>query len=308
MEKRKVVICRGIQGSGKSTWAKKWAQEKNTQRIRFNNDDIRNMMGEYWVPKREGIVSIAKEAILVSALTKGYDVVVDNMNLNLAEDAKIREICNNVAECNGFEVEFEYKDFFIPLEEAIMRDSLRPNPIGAGVIKSTYNRYRHIFDEKGRNRLILDQEIYDKAGKLKPLAIIVDLDGTLALNKANRPYFGEGAEEGYLLDSVNEPVAEVVRRQQAEGLKVIIMTGRESTPRAIETNKEWLFKQGIDYSELIMRAPNDYRPDEVVKLELFNKLVAPKYRIHFVLDDRDKVVKMWRDLGLLCLQVWDGKF
>lgn len=308
MEKRKVIICRGIQGSGKSTWAKKWAQEKNTQRIRFNNDDIRNMMGEYWVPKREGVVSIAKEAILVSALTKGYEVVVDNMNLNPTEDAKIREICNNVAECNGFEVEYEYKDFFIPLEEAIMRDSLRSKPIGAGIIKSTYNRYRSIFNEKQLNRPILVQDAYSSEGVLKPYAVIVDLDGTLALNKANRPYFGESADEGYLLDSPNTPVADVVRRFQAEGLKIIIMTGREGTTRAIETNKEWLEQQGIDYSELIMRAPNDYRPDEVVKLELFNKLVAPKYRVHCVLDDRDKVVKMWRDLGLLCLQVWDGKF
>ena len=55
MEKRKLILCRGIQASGKSTWAKAWAKEDPEHRVRFNNDDIRNMLGEYWVPNREGL-------------------------------------------------------------------------------------------------------------------------------------------------------------------------------------------------------------------------------------------------------------
>lgn len=46
MEKRKLILCRGIQASGKSTWAKAWAKEDPEHRVRFNNDDIRNMLGE----------------------------------------------------------------------------------------------------------------------------------------------------------------------------------------------------------------------------------------------------------------------
>lgn len=45
MEIKKLIICRGIQGSGKSTWAKQWCHEDSEHRIRFNNDDIRNMLG-----------------------------------------------------------------------------------------------------------------------------------------------------------------------------------------------------------------------------------------------------------------------
>lgn len=52
MEKRKLILCRGIQASGKSTWAKAWAKEDPEHRVRFNNDDIRNMLGEYWVQRR----------------------------------------------------------------------------------------------------------------------------------------------------------------------------------------------------------------------------------------------------------------
>lgn len=50
MDKRVLIICRGIQGSGKSTWAKQWCHEDPEHRVRFNNDDIRNMLGDYWGP------------------------------------------------------------------------------------------------------------------------------------------------------------------------------------------------------------------------------------------------------------------
>lgn len=38
----------------------------------------------------------------------------------------------------------EFKDFFIPLQKCIERDSKRPNPIGEEVIRKTYERYKDI--------------------------------------------------------------------------------------------------------------------------------------------------------------------
>ena len=73
METRKIIMCRGIQSSGKSTWARNWALEDPEHRIRYNNDDIRNMLGQYWVPSREDIVASAKSSILSTAMTNGYD-------------------------------------------------------------------------------------------------------------------------------------------------------------------------------------------------------------------------------------------
>ena len=57
-----------------------------------------------------------------------------------------------------------------------------------------------------------------------------------------------------------------------------------------------------------MREPEDYRKDEVTKKELFYKHIAGKYHVDVVFEDRNNIVKMWRDMGLLCFQVWDGKF
>lgn len=93
MKERKLIICRGIQGSGKSTWAKQWCHEDPEHRVRFNN--VRNMLGDYWVPSREKLVT----NMITFALIKGYDVVVDNMNLK-----RIRTLCENVEKDTGIHV------------------------------------------------------------------------------------------------------------------------------------------------------------------------------------------------------------
>ena len=40
----KLILCQGIQGSGKSTYAKKWVAEDPEHRVRLNYDDLRNML------------------------------------------------------------------------------------------------------------------------------------------------------------------------------------------------------------------------------------------------------------------------
>lgn len=90
------------------------------------------MLGDYWVPNREKLVTEAKANMITFALIKGYDVVVDNMNLNPKEDEWIRTLCANIEKDKGIHVDIEYKDFWTPVEECIRRDAMRPNPIGEG--------------------------------------------------------------------------------------------------------------------------------------------------------------------------------
>lgn len=150
----KIILCRGIQGSGKSTWARQWVAEDPNHRVRFNNDDIRNMLGVYWVPARELIVFALKRQFVDSAMFFGYDIVIDNMNLSEREVGffkKIVEKHNNPEGCVPDMVqshyELEFKDFKTPLEECIERDSKRPNPIGAEVITATYNKYKSFYED-----------------------------------------------------------------------------------------------------------------------------------------------------------------
>lgn len=139
----KIVLCRGIQGSGKSTWAKQWVLEDPEHRVRFNNDEIRNMLGKYWVPSREHLVTDIKKDFTVSAMEFGYDIVIDNMNLNPKEVKYYKDLVDStLGYVNCYSLEFQ--DFFIPLEVCIERDSKRENPIGKEIIEATYQRYKHI--------------------------------------------------------------------------------------------------------------------------------------------------------------------
>lgn len=141
----KIILCRRIQGSGKTTWAKQWVLEDPEHRVRFNNDDIRNMLGKYWVPSREHLVSDIKKDFIVSAMEFGYDIVVDNMNFNPKEIEYYENLVDStLGYMNCYSL--EYKDFFIPLEVCIERDSKRENPIGEEVIRKTYERYKLIIE------------------------------------------------------------------------------------------------------------------------------------------------------------------
>lgn len=143
----------GIQGSGKTTFAKQWVLEDPKHRVRFNNDDIRNMLGKYWVPSREGLVKNLKDTFLWSSMTHDFDIVIDNMNLDPKELEyynKVLDNWNNPKEI-VFDVvrpkyDLEIKNFFTPLQECIDRDSKRPNSIGEKVIRNTYEKYKDILE------------------------------------------------------------------------------------------------------------------------------------------------------------------
>lgn len=147
----KIILCRGIQGSGKTTWAKQWVLEDPEHRVRFNNDDIRNMLGKYWVPSREGLIKDLRGTFLWNSMFYGFDIVIDNMNLNPKELEYYNKVLDN---WNDSEVtiptivrqkySLEFKNFFTPLQECIERDSKRPNPIGEEVIRKTYEKYKDI--------------------------------------------------------------------------------------------------------------------------------------------------------------------
>lgn len=137
----KIILTRGIPGSGKSTWAKKWVEEDPTHRVRWNNDDFRRMLGLYWVPERENLVSIVMSDFIYYAMTLGYDIVIDNMNLNKKYWDFIQDQINSLNK----RYTLEFKDFFdVSLEECIERDSKREHSIGEKVITETYNKYKDI--------------------------------------------------------------------------------------------------------------------------------------------------------------------
>ena len=294
MTKKKLILTRGIQGSGKSTWAKAWVEEDPEHRIRINNDDMRNMLGKYWVPSREGLITHSKNLLAIHAMMLGYDIVVDNMNLNPKEVKFWEDVVNSHNAEGEYKYEIEFKDFFISVEECVRRDAMRPNPIGEKVIRDTWRRYKHFI------QTTLVEEYVDNIMRYtgKPKCIVIDMDSTMCFNTTKRPWFGDGAAEGMINDVPNTGVCDVVRQLQEQYL-VVVATGRDTSQA--EVTKQWLAKQGINVDEYFFRNAGDYRKGVEVKKEQITSILN-KYDIVAVFEDCEPIVNMYRDMGLTVLQ------
>ena len=141
----KIILCRGIQGSGKTTWDKQYCKE-HPNTIRVNRDDIRQMFSQKWSKELEQIVIDTELRAIDNALYEEMDVVVDDVsNLNKYTVDKIWDIVRKYQQMRSIsDYGIIYQDLFTPLEECIERDSKRPNPIGEEVIRKTYERYKDI--------------------------------------------------------------------------------------------------------------------------------------------------------------------
>ena len=306
MEKRKLILCRGIQASGKSTWAKAWVKGDPEHRVRFNNDDIRNMLGEYWVPSREGLVTELKTSFACGAIRKGYNIVVDNMNLNPKEVKWWENVIEITGKTAGFEYELEFKDFFISVDECIRRDAMREQPMGAKVIKDTWKRYQAFIIQENikkdlKNKIEHNPDL--------PTVVIADMDGTLSLNTSGRPFYGKGAAEGMLTDTINTDVADSVRALcKGANAELIVLTGRENTSEIRKATYDWLSNNELLPDKLLMRPTGDYSSAEECKRNIYKDYIEGNYNVLVVFDDSQKCVEMWREQGLTCLQPNEGKF
>ena len=67
----------------------------------------------------------------------------------------------------------------------------------------------------------------------------------------------------------------------------------------------WLQQHGLDNIPLKMRPSGDYQSDVYLKRFWLSQLDKNPT---LVFDDRDSVVQMWRDNGIVCCQVAPGGF
>lgn len=311
ISKKKIILCRGIQGSGKSYFSKKWVEENPEHRVRFNFDDMRNMLGKYWVPSREHInKNMMWSGINAAAYCDTpYDIIIDNMNLNPKGWKEVEDWINtynnsSFAKLTNTKYELEYKDFWTPVEECIRRDATRPNPIGEKVIKETWRRYRNFIISSDIKEMLKNKAKHVDGGK--PV-ILVDMDATLCLNTSGRPFYGENSASGMLEDIPVEEICRLVR-QMGEHCLVFIVTGREGTAEVVDATKEWLKKNKIPSDAIFFRPVGDYSPGPDCKKRIYEENIKGKYNVQFVLDDNSKCVRMWREQGLICLQPNEGKF
>jgi hypothetical protein len=95
-------------------------------------------------------------------------------------------------------------------------------------------------------------------------------------------------------------------RQICDRFEIAFITGRPWRTR--DKTVAWFRQNYVPWQEgqlLLMRSDGDFRPDHIVKRELFEAWIDPK-RVFAVFEDRDAVVSMWREHGLLCFQNQKG--
>lgn len=133
----KIIFMQGLQGSGKSTWAKYKALDPLWKRV--NRDDLRVMLdNQRFNPENEDFVTIVEDQIISSAISNGYNVIIDSMNLN---PKRIKERFEKISLGNK-DLTCEIKSYTdVSLGECLRRDSLRSHPVGEAVIIKTYKKY-----------------------------------------------------------------------------------------------------------------------------------------------------------------------
>jgi predicted kinase len=322
-----LIVTRGLPASGKSTWARDYVDLQSSygrRIVRFSRDDFRRMAfsSGYAKPdfQSEKLITAIRDAALEQWLTAGYSVILDDTNLRMRWAKDLADIAVRLG------VKFRTVDFFdVPWETCVERDAERGRQgdvgfVGAFVIKEMHAR----FLASGNPGPVLPRE-KSWTASVEPYVppedgileyVMCDLDGTLALLNGRSPY----DESCVSSDLPNVPVIDVLQAMTGLGrwerfgrhdrlFEVVFMSARTEACR--EDTEAWLAKHvGLDCSEveLYMREVGDNRPDHVVKLELFNRYIRHHKNVRVVLDDRNSVVKLWRELGLTCLQVADGEF
>ena len=298
---QKLTVLIGLPGSGKSTWAlEELKRDVNT--VRVNRDSLRLMLhgSRKWSGTREKSTIAAETSIVLTALTNGLNVIVDDTNLTQSNIDHWRHGATNY-------VRFEVKDFRdIPIAECIHRDFFRPDNARVG---------RGVIERMALFNGMIDLSGYDKVA-------IVDIDGTLSDLK-HRLHYIETAPKNYDgffddvdLDDVFKPIWNAVVELQASGHKIIILSGRPTTC-GVKT-ADWL--NGLEYSteglpellydHLFMRQGGDHRPDDQVKRQIMEWMFAAGLRkdaIKIVLDDRDSVCAVWNAMDLPLIKVASGK-
>lgn len=290
---KQVMLLVGLPGSGKSTWALQFMKD-NPGWKRINKDSLRAMLdGGKWSKANEKFVLGIRDEIIVQALMGGWNVIIDDTNLDSKHLEAIKEEVTKVFRPGKVVVREERRFVDVPLETCIANDLKRPNSVGEQVIRSMYDRYLRP----------LAVPVAHIPGV--PSAIIVDLDGTLAIHQGRDPYDCSRCEE----DALNLAVDAVVDNLWHTGAgqyQILLVSGRDESCRT--PTKTWLANHTIHWDYLYMRATGDKRDDRIVKEEIYRQQIEGKYNVLFVLDDRNKVVDMWRSLGLTCFQVAEGNF
>lgn len=145
-----------------------------------------------------------------------------------------------------------------------------------------------------------------------PRAVIVDIDGTMALHvlpdgRLTRRHHHYRA---VAWDLPNQPVIDTVTALHEAGHQIVFCSGRpildDGGYNVGAATYPWLAEHVGEWTlgaPLFMRAQGDWRPDDLIKAEIYERFIRGRYDVRLALDDRPRVIRMWLSLGLSVFDV-----
>lgn len=150
---------------------------------------------------------------------------------------------------------------------------------------------------------------------------IIDIDGTIADCSHRLHYLDEKPPnwDAFFAAMIDDtPIKGMADLLNSLDLCIIYITGRPDS--YYDVTVKWLEKHGFPQEgcEVFMRTDGDKRPDTIVKREIYEDMVrvggygsepyCKPEDVLFAIEDRKRVVDMWRSLGILTLQPKDGDY
>lgn len=140
------IICRGIPGSGKSTWAREWVRKSKGSAKRVNRDDLRAMIDDsIWSRDNEAHINTLRNMVMAHFLDAGKDVIVDDTNIPWV---KVLELANFATRCRP-NITVYVQTFDTPLEVCLERNAMRSG--AAHVPEDVIRKFYKELQSEGEN-------------------------------------------------------------------------------------------------------------------------------------------------------------
>jgi predicted kinase len=293
---KQLIVMVGPSGAGKSTMAKFIVASQNggNEPFTYINQDSQG---------REHL------HLFDLAILAGENVIVDRMGFTKNQRARYIDI----AKANGYNTKIIvlHESYATCLERCINRqdhETIKEEKAARSALNMFFSKYERVEDSEA--------DVVERhwPNGVKPLAIIVDLDGTLC-NMEHRLHFvnlEEGQKKNWKdffdnmsKDEVNVWCKDIILSLYEE-TKIVLCSGRPDNYRMATEN--WLANNEIPYHALYMRNRADQRQDNITKEVILDFELLSRYSPHFFIDDRSQVVEMYRKRGFTVLQCAKGNF
>jgi len=285
-QRRHVIFTVGVSASGKTTWATDFVKKHFGWKV-ISRDDLRASIcvpfswaaWKKFGSNGEKKVNELQQEMIREAVSNSQNVIICDTNLSP------KNFNHLVETFKKFDYEIHFKPFHVDWKTAVERDNARANGVGLSVLAQQFEKLNAM------SRASIPQ--------IGMRAVLCDIDGTLAHMTSRGPY--DYSDEAIATDTLDFEVFDILQGLFEAGYRIIIVSGRDGICK--ESTSKWLRKHlTFDYLHY-QRAEGDKRPDDVVKEELLYKIIKDGFNPKMVIDDRPRVCRRWRELGLKVFQV-----